>query len=126
MNTNSVKRPIYCWDSSAILGWFNEEEDKPLDDMALVIDEVCKDEAVLLLSVTVYCEVLCVGKGTNGAKKFRSFLDRSTVEMVNVTPPIASLTAKLREKEIEQGRKLRTPDAQILATAMLYQASVLH
>ena len=54
------------------------------------------------------------------------FLLRSNVVRVDTTIPVAKKAAKIRDAGLQQRRKIRTPDATILAVAILYKASVLH
>lgn len=124
-----IKKPVYCWDSCTVLAWFKQEKDKPLDDIALVIQEIENDRAVLLVSTILLTEVLDTAKSGSAAADFRNFIDRSSVRLADVDPRVAEKAANLRAKVLDNKkytRKLRTPDAIILATAIIYDADVVH
>ena len=122
----TARTPIYCWDTSVVIAWFRAESDKPLDDIELVIRDIEYGRANLLVSVTTYCEVLSIPGFERAAETFRKFLDRSNVMQVNVDPRIAETAVQVREAGREQRRNIKTPDAQIIATAINYSADVLH
>lgn len=44
----------------------------------------------------------------------------------DTTVPIAQKASRIRSRGEEEGRKIKTPDATIMATAILYEADVLH
>ncbi|MBX3436658.1 MAG: PIN domain-containing protein [Planctomycetaceae bacterium] len=127
--TTDTKQSIYCWDTTVFQAWFAEEADKPLGDIALVIREIESKppRASLLLSVTTYEEILDIDGNEEPTRKFRAYLSHSNVEMANVDPRIADEAARLRSECKRSGRKCpKVPDAQIVATAIVYQADVLH
>jgi len=117
---------IYCWDTSVLTAWVNEESTAPLGDIGLVVDELDNNKATLLMSVNTITEMLDA-KFTPGQRtKYDLFFKRSNVVMANITPQIAQRASMIRNCALTKGRKIQTPDAQILATALLYKADVLH
>lgn len=125
MSATDDPLPIYCWDSCVFLAWFKQESDKPLGDIALVVNEIDARKATLLLSVTTYEEVLDE-EGSDAVRKFRDYLKRSTVETANVDMRVAEKVADIRNTAKAEGMNIKVPDAQIIATAIIYQADVLH
>lgn len=97
------KVPVYAWDTSVVLAWFKEEEDKPLEDMGLVIEEVERDKAKLIVSTIVYTEVLAHGPARDAALEFRQFLNRSNVYLANVDPRVAERAVEIREGVFARG-----------------------
>lgn len=129
-----MKRKIIAWDTSIFLAWLNEEEDKDLDDIDLVIREDLETEKVtLVVPMVVYAEVLVFTEG-DLADAFQKNLTRSNVILASLTRPIADRAAEIRAESIranQRARKNKTPklkiaDAFVVATALELNASVLH
>ena len=118
----------YAWDTSVLVAWLCDEPGAPLDDIGLVVDEIDrdKDPAVLILAVTIFTEILETKHTPEEIDKLSKFLSRSNVLKVETTFKIAKKAGEIRDAALAQGRKIKTPDAQILATAILYDADVLH
>src|SRR5262249_47396806 len=106
------KKPIYCWDSTVLIAWIDEEVGAPLADIDLVATAIDRKEAALLLSVTAYMEILRVKHTPEQMDKFRSFASRSNVEVANVTIPIANLVEEIRSNGLSANpkRSIKTPD----------------
>ena len=121
-------RPKYCWDTSVFLAWILEEDGQPLDDIGLVADEIDGDRADLIVSATVYSEILEAKHSKRKIKQLRQYLKRSNVISVDMTVGIAEKASDIRGKALKakEKRKLKTPDAQVAATAIVYGADVLH
>src|SRR5438309_2152778 len=66
------RKPIYCWDSTVLIAWKDEEQGAPLGDMDLIVSEIDKREANLLLPVTAYSEVLRAKHTPDQMDKFKS------------------------------------------------------
>jgi predicted nucleic acid-binding protein len=122
------KKPIYCWDSTTPIAWLKGEQSAPLADIDLVVQEVDADEAIMIIPATVYSEILEVNFEPDQLAAFDAFLNRANVLSVDLTPQIARRAAAIRERGLAERpkRKLKTPDAQIAATAIAYGANVLH
>lgn len=86
--TNDGK-PIYCWDASVFLAWINDEADAPLADIAQIVDEIDKNQAVMVVPVTIASEVLRAKMTQAQAEKFDAFLKRSNVILAATTFAIA-------------------------------------
>lgn len=123
---SKAKRPVYCWDTTVFLAWIKAEKESPLDDIAAVADEIDGDRASLIVPVNLFTEVLEAKHTKKQRKQMELFLRRSNVQVVDTTLPIAQKASAIRSTGLQEGRKLRTPDAQIAATAILYGADVLH
>ena len=121
-------RPIYCWDANVFLAWLGEEASAPLGDIELVIGEIDSGEAELEVPVTAYSEILEAHHTPEQMEKFRKFLQRSNVDVANITQPIAEKAGQARSRALAlvPKVKLRTPDATYIATAIVYKASVFH
>lgn len=116
----------YCWDSDVTLAWFKAEQNHPLDNMRLVVQEITGGKANLLLSVVTYIEVLNIAQSGTAAIQFRQFLKGDNVFLAQVDRRVAELATGIREAACNDGMNIKTPDAIIMATAINYSASVLH
>lgn len=116
----------YAWDSGVFIAWLCEEATAPLGDIDLVVREIDGARASLILSVMTYSEILESKYNNDQLNKLDMFLRRSNVIKVDTTIPIARKAAQIRDVGLREKRKIRTPDATIIATAILHKAHVLH
>ncbi len=116
----------YCWDTSVFLAWLKAEISAPLADIELVVGEIESRAASLIVSVTTCTEILETKHTPDQWNAFNLFLKRSNVILANTTLPIAQLASSIRSRGAAENRNIKTPDAQILATAILYKADALH
>jgi predicted nucleic acid-binding protein len=64
---------------------------------------------------------------TNDRKtKFNNFLKRSNMHLIATTLPIAQKARQVRDRGLDEGRKIKTPDATIIATAIIQGCDCLH
>lgn len=125
---SKTEQTRYCWDSCAYLAWLCQEASAPIDDMHAVIDEVASGKALMILPVTVYTEVLSVNAPREKRMDFEMFISHRSVIRAELSFPIATKAREIRERGLLESpkRKLRTGDAQVLATAFMQGATVLH
>jgi predicted nucleic acid-binding protein len=125
------------WDSCVFLAWLKEEKDKPLEDLRAFIRDIESEKTILHVSSVAYVEILNLivpGEplAATAGSRFRSWVKRPCVEVLNVDPRIAEQAGDLKERSIKirnDNKKcgaLRIPDAIIAATALVYGAEVLH
>lgn len=119
---------IYCWDTNILVAWLREEATAPLGDIELVVSEIDAGAAILLMPVIAYSEVLEAYYTPAQISRFRQFLERSNVEVANITKPIAEKAGQIRNRGLtaKPKRSIKTPDATFIATAIVYKANVLH
>jgi predicted nucleic acid-binding protein len=122
------KAPVYCWDSTVLLAWLQEEATAPLGDIELVVKEIDSKEATLIIPATVYTEILEARLKPGERDKLDAFLKRSNVIAADLTVPIARRAADMRNRGLEEQpkRRIKTPDAHMAATALSLAADVLH
>jgi predicted nucleic acid-binding protein len=124
----AINKPKYCWDTNTLLAWLREEPTAPLADIQQVVREVDNKEANLVIPIPVFSEVF-QGRLTQEQRDLLDkFRQRSNVILMDLTLPIASEAAEIRERGYAENptRKLKTLDAQIAATAIASGADVLH
>jgi predicted nucleic acid-binding protein len=128
----SRSRRLIAWDSCLFLGWFNQENDKPLEDMSLVLRQVGDGDLAMLVSTICIAEVLDETGVSIAGTEMVQFVKRSNVVPASVDIRVAQLAAKFRQRaraakaegRVSQG--IKAPDAIIAATAVIYRASVLY
>jgi predicted nucleic acid-binding protein len=121
-----MSKPVYCWDTCVFIAWLKQEENKPLADIELVVNEIDSGHAVLVVSVTVFTEIQR-SKFTNEQwERFQGFLTRSNVVVANTTPDIAQKGSEIRDRAEADERRIKTGDATIVATAIAYGVDALH
>lgn len=128
MSSGKRAKVTYCWDTSVFLAWLGEEATAPLNDIGLVADEIDRGDANLLVPVTVYSEVLEAKNTPAQMEKFRKFLDRSNVVVADTTKVIADKAGQIRSRgiQVHPPRSIKTPDATMMATAIVYGTDVFH
>ena len=123
----SNKRPLYCWDSCVFLAHFKSEADKPLADIRAVASEIDLDRADLLVSITTVMELLDVVSDKSIAAKFEKYLKRPNVALIDVNWVVAQSALNVRViGKRHENRNIKVADAQIIATAIIHKADVLH
>lgn len=120
--------PNYSWDTSVFIAWINEEKTAPLLAMELVSREIDAGKATLVVSALIIPEVLDTKMTGEQKEKFNLFLQRSNVVVADVTVPIATKARQIRDRGQSETptRKIKTPDATVLATAILFKCDALH
>ena len=118
--------PLYSWDTTVMIAWLSEEEGAPLGNIDTVVAEIDSKRANLLLALTVIIEILECHHTTEQIERFNKFLEHPNVITADTTTPIGLKARKMRNDAMPTGRKLKTPDATIMATAVIYKAHVLH
>lgn len=124
----SSKHPVYAWDTSVFLAHLKQESDKPLADIAAVAQEVEKDDADLIVSLTTKMELLDIVDNPKIAALFEGFLQRRNVMLIDVNPTVADtvLAVRFKGNRSTPKRNVKLGDAQIVGTAIVYGADVLH
>lgn len=119
---------LYCWDTSVFLAWINSEKSAPLADIKLVAEEVSRGDARLVVPVTIATEVLQSRMTKSQKETFEHFLKHQYVVLADTTLAIAQKAAAIREAGLvmQPKRKIKTPDATILATAIVHNCDALH
>lgn len=123
-----MNKPKICWDSNVVIAWFREEKDKPLADIALVVERIDAGQVTLILPVTVISELLEGKFKPEQWERLQQWRRRSNIIPAPTTPIIAEKAATVRQLalEMKEHRSLKTPDATIIATAILHQVRCLH
>lgn len=129
--TGTGSRVVYCWDTCVFLALLRQETDKDIANLLAVAAEIETGQADLIISTIVLAELLELIADNTLAEQFNGFCRRPNVMLANVDPRIARKAARLRwlakaPDERNHIKKLHTPDAIILATAIIHEATALH
>lgn len=94
--------------------------------MDLVLREIDSGRANFIVSVVIYSEILESKHDKEQVDKLESFLRRSNVVQVDTNFKVAQKAGRIRDSGLSEGRKIKTPDATVIAAAILFKADVLH
>ncbi len=134
----AMNKPRYAWDSSVFLAWLWEDETFSLGGVESVIQEItplrntdnegASPRAILIVSVIAYAEILEARQTAEQMDQLEGFLKRSNVILANNDIRIAQKAGEIRSRGLAEKpiRKIKTPDATHLATALIYQADAFH
>ena len=120
---------IYYWDACAYLAWLKNEEaaygKDSIDALGKIIKENFERKAEIATSTITIIEVLSSSLAEEQEKRFRASFRPTNHVMYDVDPPIAFKAREFRERLLKDvsGKKLPTPDAIHLATAVICRAS---
>ncbi len=130
--TGTESRAAYSWDTCVFVALLKKEADKPLANIMAVANDIQLGKADFVISTIVITELLDLITDHVLADEFQAFIRRPNVLVVNVDPRVARRAARLRAewrttaKSEKEDRNIKTPDAIIIATAILAGATVLH
>jgi predicted nucleic acid-binding protein len=137
-----TKPELDVWDSCCLIGVLNNEQDK-VPALLAQIPRYEAGEAVLGVPNAVISEVVTLADGSPAAEPVRRFLANPYIEILTPTVEVSILSSQLqyrfnsrrvpelKDKAIaagcspEQALRLRSRDAEILATALHYKAARL-
>ena len=121
------RRRRVSWDSSVLLDWLESSAAGAPDPGDATAAAVSRGEATLVLSAIIFSEVLPTRSPAGVFDNFEALLAGPNVEVVTVTEEIARRAATIRDAGLSEPRrrKIKTPDAVIVATA-LAAADELH
>jgi predicted nucleic acid-binding protein len=123
-------KPVYLWDTSILLKWINGEAE-PEDTVAGIADVVAKidkGKCFLVFSQITRVEAFSNKAGMSIREKVEAAFQRENVVVVDVDSRIARKAAEIREhcQGLDPSRKVKTPDAIQIATAIVHDADELH
>ncbi|MCX7384162.1 MAG: type II toxin-antitoxin system VapC family toxin [Alphaproteobacteria bacterium] len=121
---------IYYWDTCLFLAWLNDEVRKSgeMDGVREVIERHKHRDVKIMTSSLTQVEVLNSKLPTGLADMFANFMRR--INQASLDNKIAKLAHDIRDhyaiKAKITGKKLTTPDAIHLATAIFYRVDEFH
>lgn len=118
---------LICWDSSVVIDWVLDQKSKNperIPAIRSVFDGVEDGRHQLAVSALVHAEVLESTTPADAMQKFRAFMnDTEMVDVIAVDVPIAEKAREIRDRA---SKRIKTPDALHLATAIAGGADVFH
>lgn len=129
--------PKICWDTSVYLAWLNNESTAPIAEIDEILQEIYANRVNLIFPVLILSEILTAKHTPEQSQAFEAFLDRSSVMVAEHSIYVARKAEQIRSRALTididgtpiqegQERRIKTPDASIMATAILYGADALH
>jgi len=119
-----MKNTLICWDSSVLIDWFKANNPNRIKVIQPVITSMDKGDYNLIVSTLIYVEVLATAMSDKAMKKFDLFMkNRKNKGIIAVDIPIAKKAQEIRNRS---PKKISTPDAIHIATAIVSKANFLH
>lgn len=121
-------KKTYYWDTCCFIAWITAKghPNEVLDGLDDVAKEVTENRAALFTSVITETEIL-EGKLTpDEISRFQNLFKRRNVNQITLDQRIARRASEIRSYYSQRGIKIKTPDAQHLATALIYGADEFH
>ncbi len=121
-------RNSYYWDTCLFISWLADEK-RPAGDMdgaREIIEQIKRRDGSIITSALTIAEVLSSKFPAGVFNLFEDLLKRTNITIVSVDRKIAKLAGDLRVHHEKERRKLKTPDAIHLATAIINGVSEFH
>jgi predicted nucleic acid-binding protein len=118
--------PLYYWDTCLFLSWIKDEQRKSgeMEGVREIIDLSKRRDCRIMTSVITSVEVLQSKIPAGIDTMFLGLLKRVT--RVGVDTKVAQLAHDIRDNYRQSGKKIKTPDALHLATAIIHRANEFH
>ena len=118
--------PLYYWDTCLFLSWLRDEKRKSgeMDGVREIVERSKRRDCRIMTSVITSVEVLQGTIPTGVDTLFAGLMRR--ISRVGVDTKVAQLAHDIRDHFHSVGKKLKTPDALHLATAILHRADEFH
>lgn len=136
MAGDNAKKPVFFWDSGIIIQWLKQtpENDRTESDIKVLSDMITLAETgkmTLLVSALWRVEILPFHYDAKEYKKLSNAFSGQSIVEVAISNKILTLAQELRNQSLidhnnQNGRKLKTPDAIQLASAIIYRADIFH
>lgn len=119
------------WDTSVFLAKLKSEKNAPLAEIDEILEGVHKGDITLMLSVTTYTEILSAKHTKKQMEALDKFLLRSNIVRIETSFQIAKKAEQVRSRGMTRAKKgqkrsIKTPDATIIAAAIVFGADVMH
>jgi predicted nucleic acid-binding protein len=123
-----MPRTKYCWDSGVFIAMLQEERWRGADFDALleVIDAFDRGQVSLVTCGTAVSEVIGDITSPHIPELFDLLTQRPGFTMSYPGPAIVERVRRLRLEARAEGRRLKTPDCNFIATAILLRCDALH
>lgn len=126
-----ANKPIFYWDSCIFISWLKREsrpEPGVNEGLEEIVKQVHDNNVYLITSALTKAEILESTLPKEGAEKLEGVLKRRNVRVIETNERVWEKAHDIRDyyKREPGGRTLSLPDAVHVATAILYDADVLH
>ena len=122
-----MKGDLICWDSCVLIDWIKGDDPDRIPDITSIVQNITNKQYRLVVSALVYVEVLESTMPVEAIDKFERFIqNREEVEIIAVDIRVAKKAQTIRDFSRKNDKKISTPDAVHLATAIASGAKYLH
>lgn len=119
-----MKRKYY-WDTNVFLAWLKAERGR-VELIDGIVSEVRSGKAIIITSVLTNTELFEGNLSDELKAKFKLLFGGRDVTQVMVDHNVSDLARQIREHYGKRKRKLSTPDATHLATAVIHRVDEFH
>jgi len=121
-------RDPYYWDTCLFIAWLSDEirPSGDMDGVREIIEMTKRRDVAVVTSALTLAEVLPSKFPAGVFNLFDDLLKRTTFRIISMDRKIARLAGDLRVHYEKEERRLKTPDAIHLATAILNGVSEFH
>lgn len=122
-----MKRDLICWDSCVLIDWITEGNPSRMASITPIVESITNGQYRLVVSSLVYVEVLECTMPEGTITKFENFTkNRDAIQIRSVDTRIARKAQTIRNFCHKNSKKISTPDAVHLATAIVCGANFFH
>ena len=120
-----MREDLICWDSSVLISWIRGDEGADRNRaIKTVVENIERGAYKLAVSTLLYVEVLESTMPTGAMEQFKRFMqNRQMIEIIAVDIRVAKKAQAIRNKS---QKKIKTPDAVHIATAIVSEAKLFH
>lgn len=121
----------YYWDANVLIAYIKgkgkgeNRTDEEMEGIYAVIQEVKDNKAVIVTSALTSTEVFAGNLTEEQKQRYNDIYARPSTVQVDVYPNISKLASEIRE-HYNNIKRIRTPDAIHLATAILTEVDCMH
>ena len=122
----AMKSGLICWDSAVLIYWIKKDQNR-IKNIRPVVECVKSGQYNLIASSLTYVEILETAMPDGAIDAVENFMEnRDMLKVMAVDVRIAKKAQAIRNISLKNGRKISTPDAVHLATAIVSQADFFH
>lgn len=124
------RTPKVCWDADVLITILKgEDPDRTEAELVALREAVTAfdtGQLIVVVPATIYTEVLDPIDDGEVRRRFETVLRRTNLVEQDINKEVSLEAGRIRKTLQDSGRKVRTPDSQYIATALLHKCDALH
>jgi predicted nucleic acid-binding protein len=123
-----MRKTRFCWESGIFIAILTGEQRPPeeLSGLREVMELVERNVATVVVSASATGEVLNRNDDPTVRERFNALFKTPSFFRADTNQAIWERAAAIREAGVQDGRRIKTPDAVHIATAIEYRVDALH